>query len=110
MPLTSEPLHYLYIVLLSLKSSKRDKMALFGPVIIMQLIPLFLLAFGILYVILGIALHAMDVHLALPVAILAIAGSLAWFLVSGNGWVSDQVFTVVGLGIVGVVLAKIFAG
>ncbi len=85
-------------------------MAIFGPALLIHWIPLFLLAFGILYVILGFALNSMHVHLHLPVAALAIAGSLAWFVVSGNGWMANDVATVVGLGIVGVILAKIFSG
>ncbi len=74
-------------------------------------IPLFLLTFGILYLILAFVTGG---KLDIAMAVLSIAGSLAWFVVTGASfsgiWMSPDVLTVIGLGIVGVILAKIFAG
>lgn len=78
-------------------------------------VPLFLLAFGILYLVMGFAIKPLGGTLVLPVAALAVAAALAWFVVSGTafgGFVSlgPDVLTVVGVGIVLVVLGRVFAG
>lgn len=78
-------------------------------------IPLFLLAFGILYLILGFVIKPIGGKLVIPVAVLAIAASLAWFVTNGAlfgrfFWITPDVLAVVGVGIVFLVLARIFAG
>ena len=87
---------------------------LFAQTLVLDLIPLYLLAFGILYVVLGYLLHPVGAHLALPVAAVAIAASLAWFFVKGAAtggmFLSSDVTAILGIGIVAVVLAKVFAG
>ena len=78
-------------------------------------IPLFLLAFGILYIALAYLLHPIGVHLAVPIAALAVAASLGWFILKGSLtgggiFLPSEVLTLLGIGIVGIVLAKVFSG
>lgn len=77
-------------------------------------IPLFLMAFGILYLILAFIVRPAGGYLDISIASLAIAASLGWFIVSGANpfgvWLQPDVLTVLGFGIVGVVLARVFAG
>ena len=78
-------------------------------------IPLFLLAFGILYLALGFVVKPLGATLVVPVAALVIAASLAWFVVSGATfggavWLGTDVLAVAGVGIVFLVLARVFAG
>lgn len=75
-------------------------------------IPLFLLIFGVLYLALGFAVKPLGATLVLPIAAIAIAVSLAWFATMGGGlsMMSMDVVEVIGVGIVLMVLGRIFAG
>jgi len=75
-------------------------------------IPLFLLAFGVLMVGLAFAFKPLGAALVLPVGIVAIVGTLAWFAVANGGITSMpwDVAEVVGIGIVLVVVGRTFAG
>ncbi len=79
-------------------------------------IPLFLLTFGIMYLVLGFVIKPMGYGaLVLPIAVLAIAASLAWFVVGGAAFgrflfFTPDVLAVVGVGIVLLVLGRVFAG
>ncbi|HIJ98437.1 TPA: hypothetical protein H1005_00645 [archaeon] len=79
-------------------------------------IPLFLLTFGIMYLVLGFVIKPMGYGaLVIPIAVLAVAAALAWFVVSGATfggfvWIAPDVLAVVGVGIVLLVLGRVFAG
>ena len=78
-------------------------------------IPLFLLAFGVLLVALAFAfkpLGSLVTALVLPVGVVAIVGTLAWFAVSSGGLSSMpwDVAEVVGVGIAAIVVGRVFAG
>ena len=81
-------------------------------------IPLFLLTFGILYLVLGFVIKPIGGTLVIPIAVLSIAAALAWFVVSGSAFggfgrtlfFGADVVAVVGVGIVFLVLARVFAG
>jgi len=75
-------------------------------------IPLFLLAFGVLLVALAFAFKPLGAALVLPVGIVAIVGTLAWFAVSSGGISSMpwDVAEVVGVGIAAIVVGRVFAG
>jgi len=77
-------------------------------------IPLFLLAFGVLLVVLAFALKPLGslVSLVVPAGIVAIVGALSWFTVVSGGlsampW---DVAEVVGIGIAAIVVGRVFAG
>ena len=80
-------------------------------------IPLYLLAFGILYLVLAFVVRPLGGQLHLGIASLTIAAALAWFVVDGafggfNGtfFLAPDVTTVLGVGLVLLVLGKIFGG
>ena len=79
-------------------------------------IPLFLLTFGILYLILGFVIKPLgNGALSIPIAVLSIASALAWLVVSGASFggflfLAPDVIAVLGIGIVFLVLARVFAG
>ncbi len=81
-----------------------------------QGIPLFLLTFGVVYLILGFVIKPMGGGaLVLPIAVLAIAAALAWLFVSGamfGGFffIGPHLLLVLGFGVVFLVLARVFAG
>lgn len=74
-------------------------------------IPMFLLVFGVLYTVLGFTLRPLNVELALPIGALTISASLAWFvIVSGLAFMPGEVLAVLGIGVVLMVLGRVFAG
>ncbi|MFO7872368.1 MAG: hypothetical protein R6U26_01850 [Candidatus Undinarchaeales archaeon] len=74
-------------------------------------IPLFLLVFGMSYLALGFAVKPLNATLALPIAALSISASLAWFVMFGGlTLMSNEVFAVLGIGLVMLVLGRVFAG
>lgn len=98
-----------------LKVVKRERsMHLFAEQLLFTGIPLYLLAFGVILLVLGYLLHPLGAELALPVAALSIAASLGWFVVkgawAGGAFLPTEVLTVLGIGIVAIVLAKVFSG
>jgi hypothetical protein len=75
-------------------------------------IPLFLLAFGVILVGLAFAFKPLGAALVLPVGIVAMVVTLAWFVVA-NGGITNipwDVAEVVGIGIVIIVIGRVFAG
>ena len=75
-------------------------------------IPYFLLAFGILLVGLAFAFKPLGAALVLPVGIVAMVVTLAWFAVM-HGGISAMpldVMELLGIGIVIIVVGRVFAG
>jgi|ETN02SMinimDraft_2_1059926.scaffolds.fasta_scaffold30274_1 hypothetical protein len=75
-------------------------------------IPLFLLAFGVILVGLAFAFKPLGAALVLPVGIVAMVVTLSWFVVA-NGGITNipwDVAEVVGIGIVIIVIGRVFAG
>lgn len=79
-------------------------------------IPLFLLTFGVVYLVLAFAFKPFGnlLNVGLPVAGLSIAAALAWLYVAGVSFgsifLASDVLVVLGVGLVFVVLGRIFAG
>ena len=74
-------------------------------------IPLFLLTFGIIFLGLCFVLKPLGQLIAMPIAVLATAVGVAWFTMSSGGIMAMplDVMQVIGVGIVFMVLAKVFS-
>ena len=78
-------------------------------------IPLFLLAFGIIFLVIALAFmpySGLTALVGIPVAILTVAVALGWFTMTSGGIMNMplDVMQVVGVGIVFVIMAKMFGG
>ncbi|MFH1424445.1 MAG: hypothetical protein ABIG20_02055 [archaeon] len=75
-------------------------------------VPLFLLIFGLLYTAMAFVFKPLAQLAGVPIGVLCIATSLAWFIVSGGGIMAIpvDVMQVVGVGMVVLVVGKVFAG
>ena len=75
-------------------------------------VPLFLLAFSTLLVALGLTFKSIGSALTLPIGVLGIVATLAWFTLTSGGIsaIPWDVAEIVGIGIAVVVVGKVFAG
>jgi len=84
------------------------------PYIVQYQVPLFLLVFGIIYVAMAYLVKPLGTKLVVPVGALVIAGAFAWFSVVDGGFggfgllSTTNMLLAVGIGIVAIVLGKIF--
>lgn len=75
-------------------------------------IPLFLLVFGLIYIGLGFAFKSLTNGLSIPIGVLLITASIAWFTMTGGSILAMplDVMEIIGVGILLIVVGKIFAG
>lgn len=75
-------------------------------------VPFFLLVFGILYTALAFIFKPLAQLVGVPLGVLCITSSIAWFAVSGGSFFAMplEIMQVLGFGIIAVVVGKVFAG